>query len=45
MSDNWVVQHLIYTLDTCNEMMGEVWMKIPAGIALLFQQTGTAIPE
>ncbi len=25
MSDNWVVQHLINTLDTWNEKMGEVW--------------------
>ena len=25
MSDNWVVQHLINTLDTWNEKLGEVW--------------------
>ena len=25
MSDNWVVQHLINTLDTWNEKLAEVW--------------------
>ena len=25
MSDNWVVQHLVNTLNTWNEKMGEVW--------------------